>query len=418
MVHPYLARRRGREQVVYAHPSLEPVLKRTLGVPLFQEQLMKMAMVVAGFTGGEAEELRRAMGSKRSVERMEMLEKKLRTGMTEHGVLGKAQDEIVQSIHAFALYGFPESHAASFALLVYASTYLKAHHPAAFCCALLNNWPMGFYHPATLITDAKRHGVRVRPIDVTSSDWKCTLEPDDHPSPTWPHALRLGLKYVAGMHEETGQRLVAARAERSFSSVSDLWRRVRPSTAELITLASIGALNGLGVKRRGALWQASALGRSGHDLFSAVEPEPEETPLADMSALERAAADYRGSSVTTGPHPVTLYRDKLKRRGVRCAAEVGTVPDGERAQVAGAVIVRQRPGTAKGFFFITLEDETGFANAIVTPRVFAAHRSLLTGSAALIIEGVVQNQENVVSLKADRFWPLEEIQRIPSRDFH
>jgi error-prone DNA polymerase len=418
MVHPYLQRRQGRQSVVYAHPSLEPILKRTLGVPLFQEQLMRVAMVASGFTGGEAEELRRAMGSKRSVERMRELEAKLRAGMTERGIVGAAQDQIVQSIHAFALYGFPESHSASFALLVYASTYLKAHHPAAFLCALLNNWPMGFYHPATLITDARRHDVRVCPIDVTRSDWKCTLERDERPDAPRPHAVRLGLKYVAGLREATAQRLVSARADHPFSSVTDLWRRVEPSTPELITLASIGALNPFGVHRRDALWQASALGRSGHTLFSSATPVGDASPLDDMTLLERLAADFRGTTVSTGPHPVRLFRERLQRRGVVRATELGSLSDGDRAKVAGSVIVRQRPGTAKGFFFLTLEDETGFANAIVTPRTFAAHRSLLTSSAALILEGVLQNQDNVVSIKADRFWPLEEIQRVPSRDFH
>jgi error-prone DNA polymerase len=435
MVHPYLARRQGRQAVTYAHPSLEPILKRTLGVPLFQEQLMRIAMVAAGFSGGEAEELRRAMGSKRSVERMQQLERKLRDGMSARGVVGVAQDQIVQSIHAFALYGFPESHSASFALLVYASTYLKAHHPAAFACALLNNWPMGFYHPATLITDARRHGVRVRPIDVTRSAYRCTLEPD--PGARWPNAIRLGLKYVAGMREATAERLVRARGERPFSSLNDLWARAQPNAAEMITLASIGALNPLGVKRRGALWETSALGRSG-PLFDrtnenaapkgradgaagGLEPSQgskSDLPLDDMTFLERIAADFRGTGVTTGPHPMTLHRDRLHRRGVLRAADLATIPDGTRVQVAGSVIVRQRPGTAKGFFFLTLEDETGFANAIVTPQLFQNHRSVLTAAPALVVEGTLQNQDNVVSVKGDRFWSLSDNARVPARNFH
>ena len=435
MVHPYLRRRQGREAPTYAHPSLEPILKRTLGVPLFQEQLMRMAMVVGGFSGGEAEELRRAMGSKRSVERMKLLEDKLRAGMQARGIAARAQDEIVQSIHAFALYGFPESHSASFALLVYASTYLKAHHPAAFCAALLNNWPMGFYHPATLITDARRHGVRVLPIDVTRSEWKCTLEkptPDssEHASPPVPidptdpiaraargHALRLGLRYVAGMRESTAARLVEARP---FSSVVDLFTRVRPSPPELITLASIGALDALGVERRGALWQAAALGRSGMDLFAGIDGEQPgaSSPLADMSLLEKLAADFRGTTVTTGPHPLTLIRDQLERRGVTRAIELGRLKDGARAQVAGSVIVRQRPGTAKGFFFATLEDETGFANIIVTPPIFTAHRSVLTTAPALLVSGKLQNQDGVVSVKADQFTALSAHAKVPARNFH
>ncbi len=415
MVHPYLNRRQGREPITYAHPALEPILARTLGVPLFQEQLMRMAMVVAGFSGGEAEELRRAMGSKRSEERMRMLEAKLRSGMAERGIRGAAQDQIVHSIHAFALYGFPESHSASFALLVYASTYLKAHHPAAFCTALLNNWPMGFYHPATLITDARRHGVTVRPIDVTRSAWKCTIEPDG--------AIRLGLKYVAGLREAIATRLVAARAERAFSSVTELWKRVQPNPGEMLTLASIGAFAKVGphgVKRRGALWQAAALGRSGNELFAGVEAgaETDPSPLEDMSLLERLAADFRGTTVTTGPHPITLYRSRLERRGIKRARELAALDDGVRVEVAGSVIVRQRPGTAKGFFFVTLEDETGFANAIITPSVFQAHRSLLTTCAALIVGGKLQNQDGVVAVKADRFESLTDLGgKVPSRDF-
>jgi len=255
-------------------------------------------------------------------------------------------------------------------------------------------------------------------IDVTRSDWKCTLVSDDSPARQWPKALRIGLKYVAGLQETTAMRLVQARSEQPFSSVGDLWRRVHPSTQELTTLASIGALSELGIGRRGAQWLASAFGQNGHDLYRSTEPELEENPLDDMSAFERLAEDFRGTTVTTGPHPLSFYRRLLRQRGIVRAADLCRVSDGRRAQVAGSVIVRQRPGTAKGFFFITLEDETGFANAIVTPKVFAANRSLLTGSAALIIEGVVQSQDHVVSIKADRFCSLDNMQRIPSRDFH
>jgi error-prone DNA polymerase len=407
MVHPYLKRRAGRERVAYAHPSLEPILARTLGVPLFQEQLMRMAMVAAGFTGGQAEELRRAMGSKRSVERMAVLERDMRSGMSARGIAPAAQEEILQGIRSFALYGFPESHAASFALLVYASAYLKAHHPAVFAAALLNNWPMGFYHPATLITDARRHGVRVRPIDVTRSSWKCTIEADG--------ALRLGLRYVAGLRQNVADRIVAARP---FSSVEELARRAEPSAGELVTLASVGALNAIaGESRRAALWKTAALGRSG-ELFEGVAAPDGETPLDNMELVERIAADFRGTGVTTGPHPMALHRERLARRGVLRAVELGRVPDGARARVAGTVIVRQRPGTAKGFFFVTLEDETGFANAIVTPQTFARHRTLLSAAPALIVEGKLQNQDGVVSIKADGFHALDELPAAPSRDFH
>jgi error-prone DNA polymerase len=407
MVHPYLKRRAGREKPTYPHPSLEPILKRTLGVPLFQEQLMRIAMVAAGFSGGEAEELRRAMGSKRSMERMEILEKKLRAGMVAHGIVGESQDQIVQGIRSFALYGFPESHSASFALIVYASCYLKAHHPAAFFTALLNNWPMGFYHPATLLHDARRHGVRARPIDVQKSDWKCTIEEGD---------IRIGLKYVAGLKQQIGERLVSSRP---FSSIEEVWRKSGASQAEMATLASIGALNGVeDLHRRAALWRTSALGRSGSDLFASATPDEGAPPLAPMQLIERLAADFAGTGLTTGRHPMALERERLRRRNILAAADLAAVPDGTRVQTAGGVIVRQRPGTAKGFFFVTLEDETGFSNAIITPQVFAQNRTLLTTAPALIMGGRLQNQDGVVSLKADRFAPLREVRGAASRDFH
>jgi error-prone DNA polymerase len=241
MVHPYLRRRAGREPVVYAHPNLEPILRRTLGVPLFQEQLLRMAMAVANFTGGEAEDLRRAMGMKRSQKKMAVLEVKLRAGMAANGIVGAAQDQIVQSITSFALYGFPESHAASFALLAYASAYLRAHHPAAFVCALLNNQPMGFYHPFTLVKDAQRHGAIFRPVDVTRSQWPCTLEEG---------AVRLGLRYVAGLRQRAGERIAAARAEAPFASLQDMVDHAGLHRDELQALAEVGALNAFGLTRR------------------------------------------------------------------------------------------------------------------------------------------------------------------------
>ncbi|MGZ3443267.1 MAG: helix-hairpin-helix domain-containing protein, partial [Polyangia bacterium] len=326
MVHPYLKRRAGREPVTYAHPSLRPILERTLGVPLFQEQLMRIAMVAAGFSGGQAEELRRAMGSKRSQERMRALEEELRAGMAKNGILGKAQDEIVLGIKSFALYGFPESHSASFALLVYASCYLKAHHPAAFFAALLNNWPMGFYHPASLITDARRRGVALRPIDVTRSDWLCTIEEG---------AIRLGLRYVAGLKQSVGEGIVRARAERPFASVADLAQRGGANPPEMTTMASIGALNSLGdaaLTRRRALWQTAALGKSGNALFGGVPDtatgEREAMPLDEMTLKERLTADFEGSGMSIGPHPVSLLRPLLERRGIVRAADLAALPDG------------------------------------------------------------------------------------------
>jgi error-prone DNA polymerase len=398
MLNPYLLRRAGEQPITFSHPSLEPILARTLGIPLFQEQLIRMAMVAAGFSGGQADELRRAMGFKRSQQRMNAIEVDLRAGMNARGITGAAQEEIVQGIKSFALYGFPESHAASFALLAYASVYLKAHHPAAFLAALLNNWPMGFYHPATLVTDAVRHGVEVRPIDVTCSGWLCDLEDQGK-------AVRLGFRYARGFREETGKRIEAARSTRPFASLADFESRVGPSAEELAVLADIGAFGALGGTRRQALWQVEALGRSGA-LFAPHPQATEASPLPEMTEAEELMADYRGTGMTTGPHPMVFAREELRRMGALTSAELTNVPDGRRARVGGVVVVRQHPGTAKGFVFITIEDETGFANAIVTPQRFASNREVIVETNALVIEGVVQNQRGVVAIKADRFTPL------------
>ena len=357
-----------------------------------------MAMAAAGFTGGQAEELRRAMGFKRSAERMDGIEKDLRAGMAANGITGAAQEEIVAGIKSFALYGFPESHAASFALLAYASAYLKAHHPAAFLCALLNNWPMGFYHPATLVTDAVRHGVGVRAIDVTRSGWLADLEDGGR-------AVRLGLRNVAGFREEIGRRVEAVRAAAPFASLADFAARTGANAAELARLAEIGAFAPLGGTRRQALWQVEALGRSG-PLYARASVATG-SPLPEMNDDEEMTADFTGTGLSTGPHPISFARAELDRRGVVRAADLGRVPHGRRARVAGVVIVRQRPGTAKGFVFITVEDETGFANAIVTPQRFERHRRAIVGANALVLEGLVQNQHGIVSIKADRFEPLD-----------
>jgi error-prone DNA polymerase len=402
MLNRYLLRRAGEQRVTYPHPSLEPILKRTLGIPLFQEQLIKMAMVAAGFSGGQADELRRAMGFKRSQQRMNAIEKDLRAGMAKNDITGAAQDEIVHGIKSFALYGFPESHAASFARLAYHSVYLKAHHPAAFLAALLNNWPMGFYHPATLVTDAVRHGVDVRPIDVTCSTWLCDLEAGEAGAPG--KAVRLGFRYAAGFREETAKRIEAARAARAFTSLADFEARTGASADELARLADIGAFGALGGTRRQALWQVEALGRSGA-LFSGLQSE-EASPLEEMTEGEELTADFRGTGLSTGPHPMTFVRAEMRRAGVLTAAELLRVPDGQRARVGGVVIVRQHPETAKGFVFITLEDETGFSNAIVTPKLFARDREIIVEMNALIIEGIVQNQRGVVAIKADGFQPI------------
>ena len=291
MVHPYLRRRNGQEPVGYLHPSLEPILKRTLGVPLFQEQLLRIAMTVAGFTGGEAEELRRAMGFKRSEKRMKAIEARLRAGMAERGITGEVADTIVRSISSFALYGFPESHAASFALIAYASAYLKCHHPAAFTCALLNNQPMGFYHPFTLVKDAQRHGVRFRPVDVTRSGRRCTLEEGE---------VRLGLGYVRGLRGEAAERIEAERALRPFASLQDFVDRTGLRRDEQRNLAEVGALNAFGLTRRSALWQVEKAGRPSGPLFNEAEAVGEAEAISPSFRGSSSAPGDEGSAVAAG----------------------------------------------------------------------------------------------------------------------
>ena len=410
MVHPYLARRAGKEPVDPLHPLLEPVLRRTLGVPLFQEQLLKMAMIAASFTGGEAEELRRAMGFKRSKQRMEEIEIKLRLGMTKNGISSQQQDRIVQSITSFALYGFPESHAASFALLAYASAYFKCHYLAAFTCALLNNQPMGFYSPAVLIKDGQRHGLRVLPVDVNISDWNCTIEGT-------PHALRLGLRYVRGLRSVAGDAIAAAKP---FRDVDDLAHRVPElNKAELEMLAGIGALASLRTAhRRDALWKASRAGRPTGPLLDEVPETNPAAPLQQMTIDERLAADYRGTSLTIGKHPMHYRRAELHDLGVTPAIDLRKVPNGGLVRVAGYIVVRQSPGTAKGVMFISMEDETGIANIVVMPDRFEEDRLTIVTSAALLIEGKVQNVDNVIHVLARRIERLgAEIPVARSHDF-
>ncbi|HEY6121695.1 MAG TPA: OB-fold nucleic acid binding domain-containing protein, partial [Pyrinomonadaceae bacterium] len=459
MVHPFLKRRQGREPVVYAHPLLEPVLKRTLGVPLFQEQLLKMAMICAGFSGGEAEELRRAFGFKRSEARMKDVEVKLRQGMTRNGITGKAQDEIVQSITSFALYGFPESHAASFALIAYASAYLKCNYLPAFTAAILNNQPMGFYQPFTLIKDAQRHGLKVRSIDVMRSDWLCTVErggdgavgrwdeteserdgdavsvSPSHPLSVSPQlVLRLGLRYVKGLSEQSGRAIEAERKKRPFAGIDDFYQRVPALRKdEMRKLAAVGALNfiqpaeqpsaitkaGTGTNRRDALWQIARVTRQAGSLFKELHEADAGSPLVPMTLPERMDADFRGTGLTIGQHPVALYRRELIKLGVTRSRDIRELRNGVAVRIAGWVIVRQRPGTAKGFFFLTLEDETGVANVIITPQLFDRYRSVLVDHPFLLIDGSLQHQDNVISVKAKAVRPLSfPVAAAGSHDFH
>jgi error-prone DNA polymerase len=498
-------------------------------------------MIAANFTGGEAEDLRRAMGFKRSQARMKEIEAKLRAGMTANGISPKAQEEIILSITSFALYGFPESHAASFALIAYASAYLKCHYLAAFTAALLNNQPMGFYSPATIVKDAQRHGLRLLPVDVTKSDWNCTLETvlssqspvlssqftvlsqnalsqpsalsknlgiptpertrgaeESHPFPQlgacdlqrdqsrkgryvkaqdgspgrapedWTEsgkddtnsaatpALRMGLRYVRGLREEAARSLFLERIRAPFTSIHDLTRRVPELRRdELTTLAEIGALNSVAsiqhparsktlvipthertrgaeesrnsqpatryssLHRRDALWQVErAVRASGPLLEQHAEPD-ERSPLAQMNQEERLVADFHGTGLTVGPHPMAYKRAWLTAMGIHRAGELRDLPTGKRIRIGGCVITRQRPGTAKGFVFLSLEDETGVANAIVRPDLFHENRLLLTSERFLAIEGILQNQDNVISVRAERVQPLFVTKaETVSHDFH
>ncbi len=408
LAHPYFERRRGREPVTYPHPCLEPILERTLGVPLFQEQILKIAMAAAGFSGGEAEELRRAMGFKRSRDAMRRIEDRLRAGMRERGIVGPAQEEILRGITSFALYGFPESHAASFALIAYASAYLKAHHPTAFLIALLNAWPMGFYHPATLIQDARRHGVDVLPIDVNHSDWTCTWEEG---------RCRLGLRYVRGLRRETGHALAHERhAAGPYASIEELAHRTSLRDDELATLSAVGALASLGLTRRQALWQAARAARPAGPLLE-DQPDESPSPLAEMTPVEETVADFEGTSLTTGVHPMVHLRRALKAKGVVRTTDLARFPEGTRLKTAGSVIVRQRPGTANGILFVTLEDESGMTQAIVPAELFREHRALIAGAPGLVVEGIVQAKDGSISLRAERFWPLPKLAAIESHDF-
>ena len=325
MMHPYMRRRQKKEEVTYPHPSLEGTLKRTLGVPLFQEQLLRMAMTVANFTGAEAEELRRAVGMRRSWERMKNLEGKLRAGMTANGIDMTTQENIIQNISSFALYGFPESHAASFALIAYASAYLKVKYLAAFTCAILNNQPMGFYSPAVLIEDARRHGLRVKPIDIQVSEWACTLERE----PDYSLSLRLGLGYAKGLRRHAADAIVRAREASRFSSVEDVALRVPVlNRKELALLARVGAMNSIdGVQhRRDALWQVERAGKLEGPLLRQqsewLREESRMLPLREMTPEERLVADYAGTSVTTGPHPMFFRRQELNKQRYLTAIEL------------------------------------------------------------------------------------------------
>ena len=442
MVHPYLARRAGKEPVTYFDDRLKPVLDRTLGVPLFQEQMLKIAMIMADFSGNEAEELRRALSFHRSEERMRKVSVKLRAAMERKGIAPDKIDKIIQSISSFALYGFPESHAISFAILAYGSAYLKVHRAPEFYASLINNQPMGFYTPATIVKDAQRHGVNIKPVCVLQSDWHCTVVDDN--------TVRLGFCVVNGLRQEHAEELVRQRQNRPFESLDDLKRHVPCAKNELRALAELGALNCFAEHRRAAMWRveetlhddllddlgSARLQRAGfgilpkqslkssrtQDAFAstpeACAPQTFESPLAPMTLPERVKADYETMNLTTGPHPMKLLREKLPN--IWRAIDLVQARHGSTIQIAGNVICRQRPGTAKGFVFISLEDETGVSNAIVDPDLFERFRLVITEEAFLLIEGQVQNSDGVVLIKARDIKPLvhERLVGSESHDFH
>jgi error-prone DNA polymerase len=439
MVHPYLNRRAGREEITYFDERLKPILARTLGVPLFQEQMLKIAMIMADFSGNEAEELRRALSFHRSEERMNKVSVKLRAAMERNNVAPDVIEKLLQSITSFALYGFPESHAISFAILAYGSAYLKVHRAPEFYASLLNNQPMGFYSPATIVKDAQRHGVRMLPVCARESSWVCTVVSND--------VVRLGFCVVNGLRKEHGEALMAERRRKTFASLDDFKRRLELTKEELRTLAELGALNCFAEHRRAAMWKveeteyddllgSARVSRVGFGVSpkkslessrrrdavahtrDACAPQNSDSPLAPMSMPERVKADYTTMNLTTGPHPMKLLRAQLP--DIWRAIDLRSARHGATVQIAGNVICRQRPGTAKGFVFISLEDETGVSNAIVTPDLFERMRLLITEEPFLVIKGVVQNTDNVVLIKAQEIRPLAHEQLIgsDSHDFH
>ncbi len=430
MVHPYLARRAGKEPVTYFDDRLKPVLERTLGIPLFQEQLLKMAMVMADFTGSEAEELRRALSFHRSQERMQKVTAKLRAAMEAKGLAPDVIDGIVKSVSSFAVYGFPESHAISFAILAYGSAWLKVHRAPEFIASLLNNQPMGFYASSTLVKDAKRHGVRVRPVCVQKSCWRCTIEPDS--------SIRLGFCVVNGLSTAHGEQIVQARQERMFDSLDDFRCRTSLNKHELRALATLGALNCFVAHRREALWKAARheewedaeTGRQGNWKNAEIPASPclpfpassssALCPLSPMNPMERIQADYHGMDLTTGPHPMALIRHQMDALNVWRAGELANGKNGQRVRIAGNVICRQRPGSARGFVFISLEDETGVANAIIRPPMFEKNRLVISEEAYLLIEGKLQIHEGVIHIQSERIEPLitEHLAAANSHDFH
>jgi error-prone DNA polymerase len=445
MVHPYLRRRAGVEPVVYPHACLEPVLAKTLGVPLFQEQVIRLAMVAADYTPGEADQLRRDMAAWRKSGRIERHRERLTSRMTAKGIAPEFAARVFEQIRGFGEYGFPESHAASFALIAYATAWMRRRHPEVFTCGLLNAQPMGFYSPSTILEDAKRHGVVILPVDVARSDWDCALEGDvfqtpvlGTPSPdlrtqgvpktpvwkTSPLRVRMGLRYVKGLASNVGERILEAREVRSFLSIPDLVARARLDEGSVSRLADSGALAPLEPRRRAAVWAAKGAAKvarsPGRDLPS-EEPVP---TFRDLDLHETIGWDYAATGHSASGHPLLPLRPLLRAKRLPEAKEVLALPNGRRAHYAGLVICRQRPGTASGVVFLTLEDETGFVNVVVWAKVYEKFRVLLRTASFLGVSGKLQVEDGVTHLIAESLWvpKLPALERAPaevdSHDFH
>ncbi|MCA9562934.1 MAG: error-prone DNA polymerase, partial [Myxococcales bacterium] len=425
MVHPYLRRRDGIEPVTYLHPQLEPILSRTLGVPIFQEQVMRIAIELADFTPSQADELRRAMGFRRYSPKMEKLRAQLHEGMDRRSIARDVQDQIIQFLTAFGHYGFPESHSASFALIAYATSWLKVHHAPLFAACLINSQPMGFYSNATIIQDARSHEVECRPPDLRYSAWDCTLEPAT-PGGPWRHAIRVGLRCIERIGKRSRERLESARAEGPFSSVRDVIERTKLPNHTLVSLAKAGAFDGFmhesdpREQRRKAIWDVlrkANIPTQGLAKFPGKERG--EVQLEALSKAELIVQDYMFTGLCTHGHPMEILRSRLEGRGVLSALQVTKVPHGRWTKVAGMAIVRQRPGTAKGFMFISLEDETGISNIIVTPQLFERYRATILNYGFLEVHGNVQVTGATVHVKAEFIYPVDgNGTPVRARNFH
>jgi len=406
MVHPYLRRREGKEPIDYPTPELRAVLEKTLGVPLFQEQAMRVAIVCAGFSAGEADQLRRAMATFRAAGQVSLFREKLVSGMIARGYTREFAEKTFSQIEGFGSYGFPESHAASFALIAYASSWMKCHHPDVFCCALLNAQPMGFYAPAQIVRDARQHGVEVRPVCVNASRWDCTLEPAGGKF----LAVRLGLCMVKGLGNAHAAALIGARGEQPYRSVADAWQRAGVPVAALERIAEADGFLRVGLDRRQALWEIRGLADSRLPLFAAADEAAEPgVALPPMPQGGEVVEDYRSVGLSLRRHPVAFLRDELARERILPCAALAELRDGARATVAGVILVRQRPGSASGVLFITIEDETGHANLIVWPSVFERQRRLVMSASMLGCRGKVQKEGEVIHVIADHltdFSPL------------